>query len=191
MIKKLLNNKWIKLLFSVSIMLSALPSIYQDFTYGHSGEWTHDVGWFTLFYRIIIMDIRYMENLEKQLKQFEEDIFAGKDIDITEFYMLKKSLLDITLSGHVVEDHSDLLEIHSILENMLDRKHNELMNKRLNLLTIWSTIFLPLSFYTGVWGMNFDDIPLITEDHGFWIFLGLTIVTVVGMFMYFKKNKWL
>ena len=31
-----------------------------------------------------------MENLEKQLKQFEEDIFAGKDIDITEFYMLKK-----------------------------------------------------------------------------------------------------
>jgi hypothetical protein len=39
--KEFLNNKWTKLLFSISIMLSALPSIYQDFTYGHSGEWTH------------------------------------------------------------------------------------------------------------------------------------------------------
>ena len=39
--KKILNNKWVKLLFSLSIMLSAVPSIYQDFTYGHSGEWTH------------------------------------------------------------------------------------------------------------------------------------------------------
>jgi len=132
-----------------------------------------------------------MEKLEQQLRQFEEDIFADKDIDVTEFYMLKKSLLDITLSGHVIEDHSDLLAVHEMLENMLDRRHNELMNKRLNLLTIWSTIFLPLSFYTGMWGMNFDDVPLLTGDHGFWIFVGLTIVTIVGMWIYFKKNKWI
>jgi len=132
-----------------------------------------------------------MENLEQQLKQFEEDIFAGKDIDITEFYRLKKALLDITLSGLVVEDHSDLLELHAILENMLDRRQTELMNKRLNLLTIWSTIFLPLSFYTGMWGMNFDDVPLLTGDHGFWVFLALTIITIVGMWIYFKKNRWI
>ena len=137
------------------------------------------------------MDIRYMENLEQQLKQFEEDIFAGKNIDMTEFYMLKKSLLDITLSGMVVEDYSDLLEVHGMLENMLDRRQTELMNKRLNLLTIWSTIFLPLSFYTGMWGMNFDDVPLLTGDHGFWVFLALTIITIVGMWMYFKKNRWI
>ena len=137
------------------------------------------------------MDIRHMENLEQQLKQFEEDIFAGKDIDITEFYRLKKSLLDITLSGLVVEDHSDLLELHAILENMLDRRQTELMNKRLNLLTIWSTIFLPLSFYTGMWGMNFDDVPLLTGDNGFWVFIALTVITIFVMWRYFKKNKWI
>lgn len=137
------------------------------------------------------MDIRYMENLEQQLAQFEEDIFAGKDIDIKEFYRLKKALLDITISGLVVEDHSDLLELHTILENMLDRRQTELMNKRLNLLTIWSTIFLPLSFYTGMWGMNFDDVPLLTGDNGFWVFVALTLITIVGMWMYFKKNRWI
>ena len=39
--RKFLNNKYIKLLFSIAIMGSAIPSIYQDFTYGHSGEWPH------------------------------------------------------------------------------------------------------------------------------------------------------
>ena len=131
------------------------------------------------------MDIRYMENLEQQLAQFEEDIFAGKDIDIKEFYRLKKQLLDTK------KDNQDLLELHMILETMLDKQQNELMNKRLNLLTIWSTIFLPLSFYTGLWGMNFDDVPLITDDNGFWVFMGLSILTIGGMWMYFKKNRWL
>ena len=126
-----------------------------------------------------------MENLEKKLNRFEEDIFEGKDINVKEFYKLKKQLLDTK------KDNQDLLELHMILETMLDKQQNELMNKRLNLLTIWSTIFLPLSFYTGIWGMNFDDIPLITGDHGFWIFMGLTGVTIVGMWSYFKKNKWL
>ena len=36
-----LKRKWVRLMFSVSIMVSAIPSIYQDFTYGHQGEWTH------------------------------------------------------------------------------------------------------------------------------------------------------
>ena len=125
------------------------------------------------------------KNLEEKLKQFEDDIFEGKDVDLKKFYKLKKYLIDTK------KDNQDLLELHMILEAMIEKSHNDLMNKRLNLLTIWSTIFLPLSFYTGIWGMNFDDIPLITGDHGFWIFMVLTILTILGMWRYFKKNKWL
>ena len=39
--KSFLDNKCVKILFSISIMLSAVPSIYEDFTYGHQGTWTH------------------------------------------------------------------------------------------------------------------------------------------------------
>ena len=137
------------------------------------------------------MDIRCMGKLEEEillenkLNEFEDDIFEGRDIDIKAFYRLKKELLDSPGDTH------DLLELHMILEAMLDKSHNEILNKRLNLLTIWSTIFLPLSFYTGLFGMNFDDVPFLNNHHGFWIFTGLTIVTAVGMFLYFKKNKWL
>jgi len=134
------------------------------------------------------MGVGYMEKvnkLKKRLTKFEEDIFSGEDIDIKEFYRLKKELIDSDSDTH------DLLELHMILEAMLDKSHTELMNKRLNLLTIWSTIFLPLSFYTGLFGMNFDDVPFLNNHHGFWIFTGLTCVTAIGMWLYFKKNKWL
>ncbi|HAT67771.1 MAG TPA: hypothetical protein DCS66_24755, partial [Flavobacteriaceae bacterium] len=45
-------------------------------------------------------------------------------------------------------------------------------------------------FYTGLFGMNFDDIPFLTNHRGFWIFTVLSIVTVVVMYRFFKKNKW-
>lgn len=121
--------------------------------------------------------------LKKQLEYFEDLIFDGKEIDTDEFYLLKKKLLKA--------NELELLEIHLVLEAMLDKRNDKLMNRRLNILTIWSTIFLPLSFYTGLWGMNFDDVPLISDDNGFWIFTALTLVTVVSMWLYFKKNKWI
>tara|TARA_R100000742_G_C4263564_1_gene81417 strand:- start:494 stop:877 length:384 start_codon:yes stop_codon:yes gene_type:complete len=123
------------------------------------------------------------EQLKKALEHYEIIIFEKKDYDVNDFYNLKRELLK--------EEHLDLIQIFEVLESMIEKRHNDLMNRRLNLLTIWSTIFLPLSFYTGLWGMNFDDVPLISDDHGFWIFAVLTVGTVVGMWAYFKKNKWI
>ena len=131
------------------------------------------------------MDNRHYERLREKITSFEDAIFKGEKIDLKEFYFLKRILIDNK------KDNQDLLELHLILEAMLDKQNNELMNKRLNLLTIWSTIFLPLSFYTGMWGMNFDDVPLLNGEHGFWIFAGLTVATIIGMWIYFKKHKWL
>jgi Mg2+ and Co2+ transporter CorA len=121
--------------------------------------------------------------LKKELETFEDLIFDGKDINTDDFYLLKKKLLK--------KNELELLEIHLVLEAMLDKRSDQLMNRRLNLLTIWSTIFLPLSFYTGLWGMNFDDVPLISDDNGFWIFTALSVFTIGGMWWYFKKNKWI
>jgi Mg2+ and Co2+ transporter CorA len=121
--------------------------------------------------------------LKKELETFEDLIFDGKEINTDDFYLLKKKLLK--------KEELELLEIHLVLEAMLDKRNDKLMNRRLNILTIWSTIFLPLSFYTGLWGMNFDDVPLISDDNGFWVFSGLTVITVLGMWLYFKKNKWI
>ena len=125
------------------------------------------------------MDIGLME---ERLKQFEEDVFSDKEINTNDFYQLKKDLLD--------SNEANLLMKHRMIEQMLEKNANDLLNRRLNLLTIWSTIFLPLSFYTGLFGMNFDDIPFLNNHHGFWIFTVLSIVTIIVMYRFFKKNKW-
>ena len=121
--------------------------------------------------------------LKKELETFEDLIFDGKEINTDDFYLLKKKLLK--------KEELELLEIHLVLEAMLDKRNDKLMNRRLNILTIWSTIFLPLSFYTGLWGMNFDDVPLISDDNGFWVFTALKFITEGAMWFYFKKNKWI
>lgn len=130
------------------------------------------------------MDIRHLEYLRKELDSFEDDIFNGRNIDHKKFFSLKKELIDNR------KDCEDLLELYNLLESTLDKIQTDKMNKRLNILTIWSTLFLPLSFFTGLFGMNFTDIPLLQNHYGFWFFVIISIITVGWLWVYFKKNKW-
>lgn len=132
-----------------------------------------------------------IESFKSRIKELEESLESNKpNFDEMDLYHLKKEMLLYKLSNPKDPDIETLLSLMDNLDTAFDKDQTEKMNHKLNLLTVWSTIFLPLSFYTGMWGMNFDDVPLLTGDHGFWIFLVLTIITVVGMFYYFKKNKW-
>jgi len=40
-VSRFLDNTYVKAIFGISIIGSAIPSVYQDFTYGHQGTWTH------------------------------------------------------------------------------------------------------------------------------------------------------
>lgn len=132
-----------------------------------------------------------IESFKSRIKELEESLESNQpNFDEMDLYRLKKEMLLYKLSNPKDPDIDTLLSLMDNLDTAFDKDQTEKMNHKLNLLTVWSTIFLPLSFYTGMWGMNFDDVPLLTGDHGFWIFLVLTIITVVGMFYYFKKNKW-
>lgn len=140
------------------------------------------------------MDNGYMEKIEsfkKKINELEISLESNRpNFDEMDLYHLKKEMLLYKLSNPKDKDIDTLLSLMDNLDVAFDKDQTEKMNHKLNLLTVWSTIFLPLSFYTGMWGMNFDDVPLLTGDHGFWVFLILTVITVVGMFYYFKKNKW-
>ncbi len=130
------------------------------------------------------MDTRYLEHLKERLNKFEDDIFSNTDIDTSEFFKLKKELIDNR------SDCKELLELFDILESTLEKIQSDKMNKRLNILTIWSTLFLPLSFFTGLFGMNFNDIPLLQNHYGFWFFVVISVMTVGWLWVYFKRNKW-
>jgi magnesium transporter len=59
------------------------------------------------------------------------------------------------------------------------------------LLTIIATIFLPLTFLVGVWGMNFKFMPELDKPWGYWSSLAFMFLVAVSMIAWFKKKNWL
>jgi magnesium transporter len=81
--------------------------------------------------------------------------------------------------------------ITGIFEVNLSSVSNRL-NQVMKLLTVMSTIFLPLTVLTGMWGMNITipHFPGGPEVQFWWIF-GLMFVICVAMLVFFRRNKWL
>ncbi|TDX53326.1 magnesium/cobalt transporter CorA [Orenia marismortui] len=80
--------------------------------------------------------------------------------------------------------------INGILDTYLSSVNNR-MNEIMQVLTIISTIFIPLTFIAGVYGMNFKYMPELESELGYPITLVVMLFMVIGMLIYFKKKKWL
>lgn len=64
------------------------------------------------------------------------------------------------------------------------------MNEIMKTLTVISVIFIPLTFVVGVYGMNFDNMPELKFENGYYIVIGFMFLIVFGMVVYFKKRNW-
>ncbi len=65
------------------------------------------------------------------------------------------------------------------------------MNKVMNVLTIIATIFIPLTFIAGIYGMNFKHMPELGWRFGYPLILGIMACLGISMLMLFKRKKWL
>ena len=64
------------------------------------------------------------------------------------------------------------------------------MNQVMKTLTVVSTIFIPLTFLAGIYGMNFINIPELTWKWGYYGFWVIIILVFIIMLLYFKRKKW-
>jgi len=65
------------------------------------------------------------------------------------------------------------------------------MNEVMKVLTVIATIFIPLTFIAGVYGMNFENMPELKWPFGYAAVLGVMVAMGVGMVVFFKRRKWL
>ncbi len=63
------------------------------------------------------------------------------------------------------------------------------MNEVMKRLTVMAALFLPVTFFTGVFGMNLRETP-IWHDTLFWVFLAAMFLMSVGQFVYFRRKGW-
>lgn len=65
------------------------------------------------------------------------------------------------------------------------------LNKKMYIMAIISAIFLPLTFLTGLLGINVAGIPGAEYENAFFIFTGILFLVVILQFTFFKKNRWI
>ncbi len=98
------------------------------------------------------------------------------------------------LADHVVQiiDGTDnCREILSGIEALYQAEISNRLNNVMRLLTIISTIFIPLSFVAGIYGMNFDYMPELRWPYGYFAVLAFMAVAAGGMLFYFHRKRWL
>ena len=64
-------------------------------------------------------------------------------------------------------------------------------NDIMRTLTVLTAIFLPLNLITGIFGMNFDALPLIHNRVGFWVAMGLMLLVAIGLVWWFRRRRYL
>ena len=87
----------------------------------------------------------------------------------------------------LVESYRDVLsgltEIHI---SSIGLRTNEIMR----VLTVMSSVFIPLTFIAGVYGMNFAHMPELAKPWGYGYCLSLMLIVAIGQILYFKKRRW-
>lgn len=151
--------------------------------------------------------------LSPDKKEFEEILVLKKDIlklkkAVTPLKEFMVTLKSNEIKEYLTEDVDIYLEdlndhINVAFENIesLFLKGNELiqlyhttvsagMNEIMKVLTMISTVFIPLSFLVGLYGMDFEVIPELKWGYGYFILLGLMFTIICGIGYFFKKKKW-
>ncbi|MBA6364443.1 magnesium transporter CorA family protein, partial [Colwellia sp. BRX8-8] len=122
-----------------------------------------------------------------------------------------------TLNSYLEDDETSLIteqEIHAVndLRERLDRLlslsqmyydicgdlingymsvTSHQLNATMRVLTVITALFVPLTFLAGIYGMNFEYIPELKFEHGYFTLLGVMSVISVGLIVWFKKKRWL
>lgn len=99
-----------------------------------------------------------------------------------------KDVLDhITQANEYVENHRDMV---MNLQDLSMSQINLRMNEVMKVFTLLATLMAPATLIGGIFGMNFDVIPLSNQRDGFYITVGLMLIIPLLMLFYFKRRGW-
>jgi magnesium transporter len=143
-------------------------------------ETLHAVRREALFFRKYVWPLReVIARLQKQ----EDDLITRE----TGFFL--RDLYDHTIQVlDTIETFRDILSgMADLYLSNISLKLNEIMK----FLTIFSTMFIPLTFLAGVWGMNFKSMPELQWPFGYPLALAVMFSVALGMWRYFVRKKWL
>jgi len=89
-----------------------------------------------------------------------------------------------------VEDLDEMRERSQIIHDELSNSITEKLNKNMYIMSVIASVFLPLTFITGMFGMNVEGIPFGVDNFGFYKLTAITCAVVGFQILYFRRKKW-
>ena len=116
---------------------------------------------------------------------------AESDTEGVDFTHLKGSLGVLIATTSATERMALRLEKQiADLRQRHEGHQQEKINRRLAVLTVISAVFLPLTLFSGIWGMNFSYMPELNNPYGYFLALFLMLFTASSMIFYFWRSGW-
>lgn len=141
-----------------------------------------------------------IQSLKREILKIRRSIFPLREIinriDNSENKLIDEKTLHYfdDVYDHIVQI-TDTIDIYREmtwgLMDMYMTTISNRMNEVMKVLTIIATIFIPLTFIAGIYGMNFDNIPELHYKYSYHILWLVMIIVFIGMLYYFKRKKWL
>ncbi|MFT4737248.1 MAG: magnesium transporter [Cyclobacteriaceae bacterium] len=134
-----------------------------------------------------------LQSVRKSLIPFRDAILAilndGSHLVAEIHTKFFKDLHSNASSG--IDELDEQLRTIDGLTNIYFASDSQRMNDVMRVLTTVSTIFIPLTFIAGIYGMNFQYMPELTYHNGYFWVLGSMVLVTLGMLLFFRRRGWL
>jgi magnesium transporter len=131
--------------------------------------------------------------LRKNIKPAKEMIFSLAKME-TELIEDDTDIHFKELQDNISQASDSSDSYREILSDQLNIYHTTIsskLNDTMKFLTVFSVIFIPLTFIAGIYGTNFENVPELSYRYSYYIMWGVMAIIVVGMLFYFRNKKWL
>jgi magnesium transporter len=144
--------------------------------------------------------LKNLQLMKRQLLMMRKLLFPTREMitalqrDETKLVNQETDFFIRDLLDHIVRVIETIETYKDIVADMIDTYRSNMssrMNETMKILTIISTIFIPLTFIVGVYGMNFKYMPELESELGYPLVWMVMIVTSISLIVYFKRKKWL
>ena len=125
----------------------------------------------------------HLIDLSQELEENENGFFTEENLRY--FHLFAKRV--VRLQDHVTTLREYIIQLRDLVSEQLSIRQNKIMT----LLTVITSIFMPLTLIAGWFGMNFTNMPSINSVIGYPLTIGVSIVIVVVQLVWFHKKKWL
>ena len=141
-----------------------------------------------------------IQELKKEILKIRRAVFPLREV-VNRLEKTETPLIEERTNNYIRDLYDHIIQVSESVDiyremiwglmDMYMTTISNKMNEVMKVLTIMASIFIPLTFMAGIYGMNFEYIPELKFKYGYFVLWGAMIAVFAGLLYYFKRKKWL